>query len=184
MNENVRQMDLALNALISVNKNGVENLLRSYNYKVPLFSSGLYNSLISAMAQNSAFTNDILTLLKQASNQPWKYADDGSGDDTASIISGALTGLGMIITTWDNMNVFPTFENYVEQFRIFSEKISAGGSLIYFDGDAEVKKVVLAAPINIRKIPYKVHGYFQNKTGFYAATHNRVVPVKIFGEHN
>jgi UDP-N-acetylmuramate: L-alanyl-gamma-D-glutamyl-meso-diaminopimelate ligase len=85
---------------------------------------------------------------------------------------------------WDHMNVFPTFENYVEQFRIFSEKISAGGSLIYFDGDAEVKKVVLAAPINIRKIPYKVHGYFQNKTGFYAATHNRVVPVKIFGEHN
>jgi hypothetical protein len=95
-------MDLALNALISVNKNGVENLLRSYNYKVPLFSSGLYNSLISAMAQNSAFTNDILTLLKQASNQPWKYADDGSGDDTASIISGALTGLGMITTTWQN----------------------------------------------------------------------------------
>jgi UDP-N-acetylmuramyl pentapeptide synthase len=26
--------------------------------------------------------------------------------------------------------------------------------------------------------------YFQNKTGFYAAIHNRIVPVKIFGEHN
>lgn len=41
---------------------------------------------------------------------------------------------------WDHMNVFPTFENYIEQFRVFTEKISDGGSLIYFDGDEEVKK--------------------------------------------
>ena len=85
---------------------------------------------------------------------------------------------------WDHMNVFPTFENYIEQFRIFTEKISEGGSLIYFEGDPEVKKIALASGRNIKKIPYKVHGYFQNKTGFFAATHNRVVPVKIFGEHN
>ena len=85
---------------------------------------------------------------------------------------------------WDHINVFPTFENYIEQYKIFVEKISFGGSLIYFDGDAEVKKIALASRDNIRKVPYKVHGYFQNKTGFYAATHNRVVPLKIFGEHN
>ena len=85
---------------------------------------------------------------------------------------------------WDHMNVFPTFENYVDQFRIFIGKIADGGCLIYFDDDPEVRKLALAAGSNIRKIPYKVHGYFQNKTGFYAATHNRVVPVRIFGEHN
>lgn len=85
---------------------------------------------------------------------------------------------------WDHMNVFPTFENYVEQFRIFVEKISNGGTLIYFEDDPEVKKIVLEAKNNVIKKPYKVHGYFQNKTGFYAATHNRVVPLKIFGEHN
>jgi UDP-N-acetylmuramate: L-alanyl-gamma-D-glutamyl-meso-diaminopimelate ligase len=85
---------------------------------------------------------------------------------------------------WDHMNVFPTFENYIVQFRIFTEKISEGGSLIYFEGDTEVNKIALASGKNIKKIPYKVHGYFQNKTGFFAATHNRVVPVKIFGEHN
>lgn len=85
---------------------------------------------------------------------------------------------------WDHMNVFPTFENYIMQFRIFAGKISEGGSLIYFAEDAEIKKIADSVPENIRKIPYKVHGYFQNKTGFFAATHNRVVPVKIFGEHN
>jgi len=85
---------------------------------------------------------------------------------------------------WDHMNVFPTFENYIDQFRIFIEKISDGGSLIYFDGDPEVKRLALLSWDNIKKVPYKIHGYFQNKAGFFAATHNRVVPVKIFGEHN
>jgi UDP-N-acetylmuramate: L-alanyl-gamma-D-glutamyl-meso-diaminopimelate ligase len=85
---------------------------------------------------------------------------------------------------WDHMNVFPTFENYVDQFRIFIDTITPGGRLIYYDEDPEVRKISLEASGNINKIPYKVHGYFQNKTGFYAATHNRTDPMKIFGEHN
>lgn len=85
---------------------------------------------------------------------------------------------------WDHMNVFPTFENYVEQYRIFIDKITERGLLIYFEGDPEVKRIAEESEKNIRKIPYSVHGYFQNKTGFFAATHNRVVPMKVFGEHN
>jgi len=85
---------------------------------------------------------------------------------------------------WDHMNVFPTFENYIDQFRIFIDRITPGGSLIYFDGDQEVRKICEEAASKIKKIPYKVHGYFQNKTGFYAATHNRTILMKVFGEHN
>jgi UDP-N-acetylmuramate: L-alanyl-gamma-D-glutamyl-meso-diaminopimelate ligase len=85
---------------------------------------------------------------------------------------------------WDHMNVFPTFENYVEQFSVFISKISDGGCLIYFEDDPVVKRLALASGNSIKKIPYKVHGYFQNKAGFFAATHNRTIPLKIFGEHN
>ncbi len=85
---------------------------------------------------------------------------------------------------WDHKNVFPAFDIYTGQFRLFAESITEEGSLIYFDGDPEVKRIALSLKSNINKIPYKVHGYFQNKTGFYAATHNRVVPVRLFGEHN
>jgi UDP-N-acetylmuramate: L-alanyl-gamma-D-glutamyl-meso-diaminopimelate ligase len=85
---------------------------------------------------------------------------------------------------WDHMNVFPTFENYVEQFRIFVDKITDEGSLVYYADDPEVKKIAEAATGNIKKIPYRIHGHFQNKTGFYAATCSRTVPLKIFGEHN
>jgi UDP-N-acetylmuramate: L-alanyl-gamma-D-glutamyl-meso-diaminopimelate ligase len=85
---------------------------------------------------------------------------------------------------WDHMNVFPTFENYIDQFRIFTEKITRGGTLIYYEDDPEVKKLAQKVPDYIKKTSYRTHGYFQNKEGFFAATHNRVVPLKIFGEHN
>lgn len=85
---------------------------------------------------------------------------------------------------WDHMNVFPTFEEYRDLFRLFAGTVTEGGTLIYFEDDQEVKKIALEAGNNIRKIPYKVHGYFQNKTGVYAATICRVVPVNFFGEHN
>lgn len=85
---------------------------------------------------------------------------------------------------WDHINVFPTFSDYVEQFRIFVTKISKGGSLIYFSGDPEVRKIAENLSGSIRKVPYRIHGHFQNKNGFYAATHNKTTGVKFFGEHN
>lgn len=85
---------------------------------------------------------------------------------------------------WDHMNVFPTFENYVEQFRIFADKITPGGSLVYYADDPEVRKIAEAASGNIKMIPYRTHGHFQNKTGFYAASVSRTIPIKFFGEHN
>ena len=43
---------------------------------------------------------------------------------------------------WDHINVFPTFENYLEQFRIFIDKIETGGILIYNETDAVLKELV------------------------------------------
>ena len=43
---------------------------------------------------------------------------------------------------WDHMNVFPTYENYIEQFSIFIEKTEVGGSLIYSADDPEVTNLV------------------------------------------
>jgi len=85
---------------------------------------------------------------------------------------------------WDHMNVFPTFENYVEQFRIFTDKISPGGTLVYFEDDPEVKKIARSARDDIKKIPYRVHDHFRNKTGFYAAGISRTVKLQFFGRHN
>ena len=101
MNENDKLHEQALRALISVNRSGVKALLRSYKYKISDFYSDndLYAFLIVEMSKNSAFTGDVLALLQQASNHPFKYADDSSSN-TGQIIAGALQGLGMITSTW------------------------------------------------------------------------------------
>ena len=44
---------------------------------------------------------------------------------------------------WDHINVFPTFENYVDQFRIFINKIEPGGLLIYNETDEILKQLVI-----------------------------------------
>jgi UDP-N-acetylmuramate: L-alanyl-gamma-D-glutamyl-meso-diaminopimelate ligase len=56
---------------------------------------------------------------------------------------------------WDHMNVFPTFENYVDQFRIFLTKITPGGSLIWFEEDENIKRLVSEVTGELKKIPYK-----------------------------
>jgi UDP-N-acetylmuramate: L-alanyl-gamma-D-glutamyl-meso-diaminopimelate ligase len=86
---------------------------------------------------------------------------------------------------WDHMNVFPTFEDYILQFKIFTEKISQNGSLIYFIGDNEVKRLVEKVRTDIKKIPYNIHPYYQDEDGFCAITDKgTTIPLKIFGEHN
>ncbi len=40
---------------------------------------------------------------------------------------------------WDHINVFPTYENYVEQFSIFVDSIVSGGNINYNEEDPEGK---------------------------------------------
>ena len=42
---------------------------------------------------------------------------------------------------WDHINVFPTFENYVDQFDQFCDEIVEGGVLIYNFEDEEVRSL-------------------------------------------
>jgi UDP-N-acetylmuramate: L-alanyl-gamma-D-glutamyl-meso-diaminopimelate ligase len=86
--------------------------------------------------------------------------------------------------SWDHINVFPRFDQYLEQFRIFADTISENGKLIYFRDDPLVENIAEKAREDISLIPYSVHGYFQNKKGFFAATHNRIQKLEIFGGHN
>lgn len=85
---------------------------------------------------------------------------------------------------WDHMNVFPTFDNYVEQFRIFINKISTAGTLLYYDNDPEVKRIAAASRVDIDKIPYGVHPWGQDERGVFLLNDGEEYPIKVFGEHN
>ncbi|MDQ7959787.1 UDP-N-acetylmuramate--L-alanine ligase [Flavobacterium lindanitolerans] len=85
---------------------------------------------------------------------------------------------------WDHINVFPTYENYVEQFEIFIQKITNGGILVYNEDDAEVKRVAEAATNPIRKIPYTTPNYTVENGITLLETPEGNMPIEIFGAHN
>lgn len=85
---------------------------------------------------------------------------------------------------WDHMNVFPTFENYISQFRIFMEMVPEKGALIYCNEDPEVKKVAQDAKGKMLKFPYSIpdHRVKDGKTVLQTAEGE--FPLMVFGNHN
>lgn len=92
---------------------------------------------------------------------------------------GIITGI-----SWDHINVFPTYENYVKQFEIFIAGLPQHGALIYCTDDAEVKRVSEQTPCAAKLIPYSTP---QNKVVdgvTYLVINGREIPLKVFGNHN
>ncbi|MEZ4858253.1 MAG: Mur ligase family protein [Flavobacteriaceae bacterium] len=85
---------------------------------------------------------------------------------------------------WDHINVFPTFENYVEQFSIFLNEITEGGAIIYNEEDPEVKKVVETSTNTIKKYPYKTPIYEVVDGETLLDTPEGPMPIEVFGKHN
>ena len=85
---------------------------------------------------------------------------------------------------WDHINVFPTFENYVEQFQIFVDGIVKGGSITYNEEDENVRKVVEASENAIRKLPYHTPEYTVENGVTLLETSEGPMPIEVFGAHN
>ncbi len=85
---------------------------------------------------------------------------------------------------WDHINVFPTFENYVEQFNIFVGLIEKNGSLIYCELDEELRKVAKHTRADIKNIPYGIPpNKIENGTTILLVNEQQI-PLKVFGDHN
>jgi|TARA_B110000971_G_scaffold210890_1_gene238586 UDP-N-acetylmuramate: L-alanyl-gamma-D-glutamyl-meso-diaminopimelate ligase len=85
---------------------------------------------------------------------------------------------------WDHINVFPTFENYTDQFRIFTDAMIPGGSMVYNEEDAVVKEVVEASVNQIKKYAYSTPNHFIEDGVTYLETTEGDLPLEIFGKHN
>jgi UDP-N-acetylmuramate: L-alanyl-gamma-D-glutamyl-meso-diaminopimelate ligase len=85
---------------------------------------------------------------------------------------------------WDHINVFPTFENYVEQFDIFCSKINGDGALVYNAEDLEVKKLGEKYAASIQSIPYQTPKYEVKEEGTSVFFDGQWYPLQIFGAHN
>lgn len=85
---------------------------------------------------------------------------------------------------WDHINVFPTFENYKEQFQIFIDSIVPGGSINYNEEDPYLEQLVADTTNAIRKIGYRTPKYTIDNGITYLETDEGPLPLEIFGQHN
>ncbi|HSM63541.1 MAG TPA: Mur ligase family protein, partial [Gillisia sp.] len=85
---------------------------------------------------------------------------------------------------WDHINVFPTYENYKEQFEIFVDSIISGGILVYNEEDPELVKIAENTTNQIRKHAYKTPDYSIENGTTILNTPEGDLPIDIFGAHN
>ncbi len=91
-----------------------------------------------------------------------------------------LTGIA-----WDHINVFPTFDFYLEQFVIFIHKIEKNGLLIYNESDNVLKQLVENnRRDDIRYQPYAVPQHTIENGRTTVTIDHATSELKVFGNHN
>ena len=83
---------------------------------------------------------------------------------------------------WDHINVFPTFESYLEQFRIFINLIEKNGTLVWCALDEHLKNLVPMSPNQIQQFEYFIpkHTIDNGVTTLLPSN----TKLGIFGDHN
>jgi UDP-N-acetylmuramate: L-alanyl-gamma-D-glutamyl-meso-diaminopimelate ligase len=93
---------------------------------------------------------------------------------------GVISGI-----SWDHINVFPTEENYREQFRIFADMTPKAGVLIYDRDDEQVQLVSVPTSPDVTYIGYGPHEHvIRDGKTLLVTKKDEEVPIQVFGEHN
>jgi UDP-N-acetylmuramate: L-alanyl-gamma-D-glutamyl-meso-diaminopimelate ligase len=85
---------------------------------------------------------------------------------------------------WDHINVFPTFDIYLEQFAIFIRQMEAGHTLIYNSTDEVLGGLVAREGRHLKLVPYTlpIHMIRNGVTRVYFE--EGFADLQVFGEHN
>jgi len=86
--------------------------------------------------------------------------------------------------SWDHMNVFPNFDDYVQQFETLANTTPKAGTIIYNEKDKLVKKIASEERDDVILIPYKsLSAKYKNGKTFISNGKDKI-NVDFFGEHN
>ena len=85
---------------------------------------------------------------------------------------------------WDHINVFSTFDMYVEQFKMFIDLIEPNGSLVYCADDPLVSGIALIAKKDVHSYPYNYHPFKADDNQVMLLDNDNEYPIRVFGKHN
>lgn len=88
---------------------------------------------------------------------------------------------------WDHVNVFPTFDGYVGQFRLFAHSVMPGGKLIFCAKDSNLVSIAAEEfPQGVTPLPYEGFAWRMEGDGerIVASIGGTDTTVHVFGDHN
>ncbi len=86
---------------------------------------------------------------------------------------------------WDHVNIYPTWEGYVEQFEKLADTLPKSGVLIFDETDDMLDVIGKNERRDVRAVPYEAHPHkIVNGQTFLISKQYGEVPLLIFGEHN
>ena len=92
---------------------------------------------------------------------------------------GLISGIA-----WDHYNVFPTMENYVQQFERFADATPKGGNLIYCEEDDLADMIGRKERTDVNRIEYTAHPHTVRDGTTYLKTDQGELAIQLFGQHN
>lgn len=90
----------------------------------------------------------------------------------------AITGIA-----WDHINVFPTFESYVDTFNQFLNTIPKDGKVFYFEEDLRLKSLINQHK-KLETVAYSGIESLSTENNTTITIGGQKVPVPLFGDHN
>ena len=86
---------------------------------------------------------------------------------------------------WDHVNIYPTWDEYVDQFELLADGMPKAGVLIFDETDNMLDVIGQKERADITKIPYEAHpSEIVGGQTFLITKQKTRVPVLLFGEHN
>ncbi|MCB0507116.1 MAG: Mur ligase family protein [Chitinophagales bacterium] len=85
---------------------------------------------------------------------------------------------------WDHINVFPTFESYLDTFKKFILSIEPNGYLIYNASDEVLENLIKEIKPDLHLIPYNAFDFKTENDNSILLYKEQAFPVTIFGTHN
>jgi len=85
---------------------------------------------------------------------------------------------------WDHINVFPTYENYTDQFVHYLSNMQKDASLYYNETDEEVLKLVHQTTSHLKNTPYGMPSYSFENNQPVIQTKEGPIKVNVLGKHN
>ncbi len=92
---------------------------------------------------------------------------------------GVISGI-----SWDHINIFPTEDEYLNQFEKFADATPKGGSLVYNEEDYLAAMVGGKERVDVNRLDYNTHPYKIENGKAYLINEKKEIPIKVFGKHN